>query len=105
MSDYAVVLVTAPTVAEAESIAALLLDRRLIACANLVPGVTSLFRWEGKIDRADEVLLVMKTRQDLVPQVTQAVVEAHSYDVPEVIAVPLSGGSQAYLRWIDESVG
>ena len=104
MADYAVVLVTAPSTVEAESIAALLLDRRLIACANLVPGVTSLFRWEGKVDRADEVLLVMKTRQDLVPQVTQAVVEAHSYDVCEVIALPVIGGSAPYLSWVSESV-
>jgi len=105
MSDHAVILVTAPSVTEAEQIATLLLDRRLIACANLVPGVTSLFRWEGKIDRADEVLLVMKTRQDLVARVTQAVVEAHSYEVCEAIALPIIGGSEAYVRWIDESLG
>jgi periplasmic divalent cation tolerance protein len=104
MADYAVILVTAPTPAEAESIATLLLHRRLIACANLLPGVTSLFLWEGRVDRAEEVLLVMKTRQDLVPQVTQAVVEAHSYEVCEVIALPIVGGSDAYLNWIDESV-
>jgi len=105
MADYAVILVTAPNAAEAESIATLLLDRRLIACANILPDATSLFRWEGKVDRADEVLLVTKTRQDLVPEVTQAVVEAHSYEVCEVIALPILGGSEAYLRWIDESVG
>jgi len=105
MSDYLVVLVTAPTAAEAESIARPLLERRLIACANILPGVTSLFWWEGSIDRAEEVLLVMKTRHDRLDEVRVAVIEAHSYDVPEVIALPIMGGSEAYLRWIDESVG
>ena len=105
MSDYPVVLVTAPTTAEAESIARMLLERRLIACANILSGVASLFWWQGKIDRAEEVLLVMKTRQDRLDEVTAAVIEAHSYDVPEVVALPISGGSEAYLRWIDESLG
>jgi len=105
VSDYPVVLVTAPTTAEAESIARMLLERRLIACANILSGVASLFWWQGKIDRAEEVLLVMKTRQDRLDEVTAAVIEAHSYDVPEVVALPISGGSEAYLRWIDESLG
>jgi len=104
MPEYALVLVTAPSVEEAESLGRLLLDRRLVACANLVPGLTSLFWWEGKLDRAEEVLVLMKTRQELLPQVTQAVVEAHSYEVCEVIALPIVGGSEAYLRWIDESL-
>lgn len=104
MSDYAVVLVTTPDVSEAESIATLLLERRLIACANLLPGVTSLFWWEGKIERSQEVLLVMKTRFELLTEVTEAVTKAHSYEVCEVVALPITGGSHAYLRWISQSV-
>jgi periplasmic divalent cation tolerance protein len=105
MSDHVVVLVTASSDAEADSIATRLLERKLIACANLLPGVTSLFWWEGSLDRAEEVMVVMKTRRDLVDQVTAAVIEAHSYEVCEVIALPIVGGSEAYLKWIDESVG
>ena len=105
MPEYAVILVTAPSAEEAESLATLLLERRLIACANLIPGVTSLFWWESRLDRAEEVLLLMKTRRDLVPQLTQAVVEAHSYEVCEVLALPVIAGSEAYLKWIDENVG
>lgn len=104
MSEYAVVLVTAPNLAEAQSIATLLLERRLVACANLLPGVTSLFWWEGQIERAEEVLLVMKTRCDLLPAVTRTVTEAHSYEVCEVVALPIMGGSEAYMRWIDNNV-
>jgi len=104
MSEHAVVLVTVPSVVEAESLATQLLERRLIACANLLPGMTSVFWWQGKIDRADEVLMVMKTRGNLVDQVTSAVIEAHSYEVCEVVALPIVGGSRPYLQWIDESV-
>jgi periplasmic divalent cation tolerance protein len=105
MSDHVVVFVTAPSAAEAESIATRLLERKLIACANLLPGVTSLFWWEGQRDRAEEAMVVMKTRRDLVDQLTAAVIETHSYEVCEVIALPIVAGSEAYLKWIDESVG
>jgi periplasmic divalent cation tolerance protein len=104
MSEHVVVLVTAASREEAEGLAMLLLEQRLVACANLVSGLTSLFWWEGKLDRAEEVLLVLKTRRELVARVTDAVVAAHSYEVCEVIALPILGGSEAYLRWIDESV-
>jgi len=104
MSDHVVVLVTAPTSEEAESIATRLLEQRLIACANLVAGLRALFWWEGKIDHAEETLLLLKTRRDLIGAVTGAVREMHSYEVCEVIALPIIGGSAAYLRWIDDTV-
>jgi len=104
MSDYVVVFVTASSNEEAERIATELLERKLVACANLAPHVTSLFWWEGKIDRAEEVLIIMKTLRARLEEVTEAVVAAHSYEVCEVIALPIEGGSVPYLRWIDESV-
>jgi len=105
MTEHVVVLVTAPTENEAGAIASRLLDKKLVACANVVPGVRSAFWWEGKIDEADEVLIVMKTRGKLLEAVIEAVREAHSYDVPEIIALPIVGGNAEYLKWIDESVG
>jgi periplasmic divalent cation tolerance protein len=104
MAEYVVVLVTAPSLAEAESLATGLLEAKLVACANLLPGVQSLFWWDGRIDRADEVLLVMKTRSERLDAVVEAVAAAHSYEVPEVVALPILGGHAPYLRWIDESL-
>lgn len=81
-----------------------LVDERLAACANLVPGVTSTYWWQGKIEEASETLLVLKTRQDLLERLVARVKTLHSYIVPEVIALPVVGGNPAYLEWIDESV-
>ena len=97
-----VVFVTTATREEAERIAHLLVERRKAACVNIVPGVNSLFWWQGKIDSAQEVLLIAKTRASLMPQVIDLVKEAHSYSVPEVIALPIVGGNEDYLRWVDQ---
>ena len=105
MTEHVVVLVTAPTEAEAGVIASRLLGEKLVACANVIPGVRSTFWWEGKIDKADEVLIVMKTRREHLDAVMESVREAHTYEVPEIIALPIVGGNADYLKWIDESVG
>ena len=104
MAEHVVIFVTTGSMEEAERIASELLDRKLVACANSLPGVTSLFWWQGELDRADEVLVVMKTRAEHLDEVTALVNELHSYDVCEVIALPIVGGSKAYLDWVDESV-
>ncbi len=96
-----VVFVTAATREEAEKIAHLLLEQRKVACVNIVPGVHSLFWWQGKLDSAQESLLIAKTRTSLVPQVVDLVRGAHSYTLPEVIALPIVAGNQDYLEWID----
>jgi periplasmic divalent cation tolerance protein len=101
-ADKAVVLVTTITREEAEKIAQLLLDRRKVACVNIVPGVHSVFWWQGKLDSAQESLLIAKTRTSLVPQVVDLVRGAHSYTVPEIIALPVVAGNQDYLEWIDQ---
>ena len=105
MAEHVVIFVTTGSMEEAERIASETLGRKLVACANLLPGVISLFWWEGKVDRAQEVLVVMKTRAARLDEVTALVNELHSYDVCEVIALPIVGGSKAYLNWVDESVG
>ena len=100
VSDYAIVLVTASGRDEAERIAAAVLEERKAACVNIVPSVASRFWWKGKIDSADELLLIIKTRQTAVSDVIKTVKRNHSYTVPEIIALPITGGSQEYLDWI-----
>lgn len=101
---YIIVLVTAPRIKEARDIAAALIKKKLVACVNIVEGVESLFRWQGKVDKAKEALLVIKSRKDKLPKIIKLVKSMHSYDLPEIIALPIIGGEEKYLRWIDESL-
>jgi len=103
-SQALVVLVTTADAEEAERLARALLDRRLIACANVIPHVRSLFRWENQLECADESLLIMKTTTDALTPLTEEVKIHHSYDVPEVIALPVTGGSAEYLSWVAAEV-
>ena len=95
-----VVLSTVPDEATAERIAGALVEERLAACVNRVPGVGSVFRWQGAIERADEVLLVIKTHARRAPHVTQRLQELHPYEVPEILVIPVAAGLGAYLEWI-----
>lgn len=99
-----VVFVTVGSEAEARKIADLLLDHRKAACINIVPRVDSSFWWQGKVDSAQESLLIIKTRESLLPEVTRLVKEAHSYTVPEIVALPIIGGNEDYLKWLDDEV-
>ena len=101
MTEYAVVFMTAASMAEAETIAHVLVEERLTACVNLLPGCRSVFHWEGEIQTEHEVFMIAKTRQEAVDAVIQRVRELHSYDEPEVIALSIEAGSAGYLRWID----
>ena len=101
---YIVVLVTAADAREAQQISRKLLEQRKAACVNIIPEVDSNFRWNGKIDSDSESLLIIKTKASLLPEVTSLVKEIHSYDVPEIIALPIIGGNQDYLEWIGKSV-
>ena len=102
-SSYIVVFVTAKDRQEAQGIAQALVREKLIACANVVAGVESLFRWQGKVDIAQEVLLVLKTKRTLFNQLAARVKALHSYETPEIIALPIVAGSKDYLNWIKES--
>ena len=100
MSDYAVVLSTCGSEEEAEAIASTLVEERLAACVNVVPGITSIYRWEGAVQRDEEWLLVAKTRVALVEALIARLRELHSYDIPEAIVLPIQGGNEAYLKWV-----
>ena len=99
-TGHVVVLVTASGRDEAEKITAALLEGRHAACVNIVPSVISRFWWKGQIDSAEEALLIIKTRQAVVADVIKTVQRNHSYSVPEIIVLPIIGGSEKYLNWI-----
>jgi periplasmic divalent cation tolerance protein len=100
MCEFIIVLVTVASRAEAEKIGRALLDEKLIACTNIVGPVTSLFHWSGKVDCAKEFLMVMKSRSELFDKIVGRVKGLHSYEVPEVLAVPVVAGSDSYLGWL-----
>jgi len=104
MSEQIIVLMTAASQEEADLIAKTLVAEMLAACVNVVPGITSVYRWQGEVQRDSEWLLIAKSRRDVLDALVLRVQALHSYDVPEVIALPLVGGSQAYLRWLDKEV-
>ena len=105
MTDKIVVLVTCGSRKEARKIARALVERRLAACVNEIGApVTSVYRWKGKLETAEEFLLAIKTTKKRFPALREAVRELHSYEVPEIIALPIIEGSRAYLDWIAESV-
>lgn len=99
-----VVLVTASSREEAEKIAKNLLEERLIACANIVGPAHSLFWWDGKIDEATEYILLMKTRIDLFEKLSERVKALHSYQVPEIIGLPIIAGYKPYIEWLNSSL-
>ena len=104
MTDKRIVLTTAGSIEEAQRIAAALVEQRLAACVNILPGVESVFRWQGKIDRTSEWLMIIKTKAEAFERVRYAIQKLHSYDVPEIISLEIDDGSAAYLQWIDETV-
>jgi len=103
MTEALVVLITAPSLEEAEAIARALVEEKFAACVNVIPGVTSLYRWRGELQKEDEVLLVVKSRRGLFDRLAARVRELHSYQVPEIIALPVVVGDEDYLRWLGEA--
>jgi len=99
-----VIFVTTDSQEEAQKIATRLLNQRKVACVNIVPRVDSLFWWQGKLDSARESLVIAKTKASLLPEVVSLVKDVHSYEVPEIIALPIIGGNEDYLNWIDSEV-
>jgi periplasmic divalent cation tolerance protein len=105
MTDKIVVLVTCGSAKEARKIARAVVEQRMAACANMVTSpVHSIYRWKGKVESAEEFLLVIKTTQGRFAELKAAVKRLHSYDVPEIIALPIAAGGTNYLNWISESV-
>jgi len=104
MTDVRLVLMTAPDAALAGQIAERLVEEELVACGNIVPGIRSIYRWEGKVCEDAEVLVVFKTLAEKVPLVSERIQALHPYDCPEVVSLPVDGGSKAYLDWVGAMV-
>ena len=102
---YIVVLVTTKDVAQAKAIAQKLVKEKLVACANILKGIESLFWWEGKIDSSQEALLILKSKKSCFKKIVKTVQSLHSYTVPEIIALPIAQGSKDYLEWINNCIG
>ena len=96
-------LCTCPDAATAARIAAALVEERLAACVNVLPGVESVYRWQGRVERASEVLLLIKSTRERLPALTARVVELHPYELPELVAVDIAGGLPGYLAWIADA--
>jgi periplasmic divalent cation tolerance protein len=100
-TKYIIILVTTANKAEAEKIAQTLLKEKLIACANIINPITSFFRWSDKVESAEESLVVMKSRMDLFTELAERLKGLHSYEVPEILALPIVEGSKDYLDWMN----
>ena len=98
--DQVVVFITVPSREVAQQIANLLVESNLAACVNIIPGISSIYQWQGEVEQDSELLLVAKTQRALFDQLVAVVVKNHPYDVPEVIALPIVAGSEEYLTWI-----
>jgi periplasmic divalent cation tolerance protein len=105
MTDKIVVFSTCASEEEAEKLARLVVEQELAACASIVPNVRSYYRWQGAVETAAEYLLVIKSARRQFAALSAALERAHSYEVPEVLAVPVVAGSAPYLAWLDASIG
>lgn len=103
-SERVVVLITVGSLEEADKIAQALVERMLAACVNIVPSITSVYRWQDEVQRDTEALLIVKSRRDVFGRLRRCVKELHSYETPEIIALPIVAGDDDYLRWLDSSV-
>ena len=102
MSDAIVVLCTCPDNTSARELAHTLLSEKLAACVNLIPQVTSLYYWQGKMEESQEVQLVIKTRRTMFGVLQERLLALHPYEVPEILALPILCGNPAYLQWVQE---
>ena len=104
MTTPVVVLSAIGAQSEAQQIARTLVDERLAACVNVIPGVVSVYRWKGAVEQEPELMLVIKTVGERVEQLKARLLELHPYELPEVVVIPIAGGHRAYLEWIAQQV-
>lgn len=97
-----VVLVTASSEEEARTLGTMLVDQRLVACVNILPKLKSIFQWESKVTEEEECLMILKTVKSLFKALEKVIITQHSYDVPEIIALPIVDGSESYLTWVHD---
>ena len=104
MTEYIQIYTTTENKDDAGMIAETVVKKRLAACAQVVGPITSTYWWEGTIEEAEEWLCIMKSREDLYDRLEEAILDVHSYDVPEIVTVPIVSGNQSYLRWLNKEV-
>ena len=104
MTDKIIVFSACESRQEAEKIALSLVERHLAACVNLIPGVESIYRWRGAVERSKEFLLVIKSSRELLPDLQAELSRMHSYEIPEVLAMPIVDGAESYLNWMDREL-
>ncbi len=104
MHDPIIILTTASSNKEAEIIGSKLIDKKLTACVNIIPNIKSIYYWEGKINKDSEYLLIIKTVKRAEKDVFENIRKLHSYDTPEMISIPITGGEKSYLNWLSKSV-
>ncbi len=104
MTDKVVVYTTCGNITEAEAIARSLIENRRAACVNVIPGLLSYYRWQGKVENDTELLLMIKTERGLVDDVRRTLETLHSYDLPEMIVLPIIAGSPNYLEWLEQEL-
>lgn len=104
MTNKRIVLSTAGSEDEARKIAHHLVEQRLAACVNIIPRIESVYRWEGKVESNREYLLLIKTSSTMFPEVRDAILELHSYELPECVEIAVEDGSSEYLQWVEESL-
>ncbi len=102
MNDYIVIYITTSSINEAKKIGSALVKEKLVACSNIISPISSIYSWQGKICDDKEALMILKTKRILFKQIVKRVEKIHSYDVPEIIALPIIDGSDKYLSWINE---
>ncbi|TFF85434.1 MAG: divalent-cation tolerance protein CutA [Promethearchaeota archaeon] len=103
MKNY-IFFVTTPNLEEGKRIAQLLVERKIVACVNLIKGIYSIYRWKDKIEENEEVMLIIKTSEDKTDELINKINAIHSYEVPECVGIKIDKGSQSYLNWIDNIV-
>ena len=104
MNQELIIFVTAPNEEEASRLATTLVEERLAACVNIIPAITSIYSWQGNVTRDSEALLIIKSSESRYSELEQRIKDQHSYTTPEVIALKIERGSDAYLQWLRESV-
>lgn len=104
MEEYLQVTTTCDQRSDADTIAKTLVERELAACVQIAGPIVSIYRWQGKVEKAQEWICFIKTKRDLYAAVEAAIRSVHTYDTPEIIAVPITAGSEKYLKWLDDSV-
>ena len=102
-TKFAVVLVTAPDLKTARTLARAALQMRLVACANLIPQIESHYWWQGKIESSAEILLILKTQKSKLPALEKLILAKHPYDTPECLVLPLRAGNERYLKWLNQN--